>query len=202
MPDPQPVVLVGGRARRFGRDKLREPFRGSLGGAWLVDQPIRALESAFGPCIWLVGDADPQVAVRGARHIPDRWPGAGPLGGILTALEAAQRGVFVLAGDLPGIMADDIRLINAVAAPLTDVDAVLAFSDGPEPCIGIYRVSAIPVLERQLHSGQRSLLSAISHLRTVEVPLPPGSVANANRADDLPPMAPPPPSGAAPDART
>ena len=40
------------------------------------------------------------VAARADLHLPDRYPGVGPAGGILAALEQSPGDVFVLAGDL------------------------------------------------------------------------------------------------------
>ena len=49
MEEIQPIVLVGGSSRRFGRDKLREPVAGPDGSVgWLVDRPIAALRGVFG----------------------------------------------------------------------------------------------------------------------------------------------------------
>ena len=57
----QPVVLVGGKSRRFGRDKLREPI-GESRAEWLVDRPIRALREVFGARVAVVGECDADVA--------------------------------------------------------------------------------------------------------------------------------------------
>ncbi|MCC6678528.1 MAG: NTP transferase domain-containing protein [Phycisphaerales bacterium] len=187
MPDPQPLVLVGGRSRRFGRDKLREPFRGSMGGTWLVDQSILALRAVFGPRVWTVGQSDAEASLRGDRHLADRWPGAGPLGGILTALQESADDVFVLSGDLPGITDDHVRLIAAAAQRYPRHDVVIGRSAGPEPCIGIYRRSAIAVLTDRIQRGDLSLLGAVDALRTAHVDLPPEAVINANRPEDWPP---------------
>ncbi len=65
----QPVVLVGGRSTRFGRDKLREPV--GCAREPLVQRPIRALRAVFGPRVMLVGECHPA----GHRHfgIRARW---------------------------------------------------------------------------------------------------------------------------------
>lgn len=187
MPGLQPIVLVGGRSRRFGRDKLREPFRGSLGGTWLIDQPILALRAVFRNRIWTVGNAAPEITRRGDRHLPDRWPGAGPLGGILTALRESPDDILVLSGDLPAITDRHIRLIVAAARRHPRHDAVIGQTAGPEPCIGIYRRSAVPVLALRLQKGDFSLLGALDALRVAHVDLPPEAAINANRPEDWPP---------------
>src|SRR5438552_9917188 len=107
----QPIVLVGGRSTRFGRDKLREP----LGEGWLIDAPIRALREVFGSPVAAVGECDPDVAARFDRIIPDLHPGAGPIGGIVSALKSAGKAVFVLAGDLPRITPGVVRAVAGAA---------------------------------------------------------------------------------------
>jgi molybdopterin-guanine dinucleotide biosynthesis protein A len=178
----QPVVLVGGRSRRFGRDKLREPL-GS--GEWLVDRPIAALRAVFGPIVAAVGECDAAVAARFDRVIRDLHPGAGPIGGIVSALECSRSAVFVLAGDLPCITSDAVRdvLLHAKATP--PAWAVMASADRVEPCVALYRPPAAATLAQRLAAGQRSLHDAIprEHLATVAVPA--ALLANANEPRDL-----------------
>jgi molybdopterin-guanine dinucleotide biosynthesis protein A len=180
----QPVVLVGGKSRRFGRDKLREPV-GGASNEWLVDRPIAALRAVFGPVVAAVGDCDAAVAARFDRVIPDRHPGAGPIGGIVSALGAARTVVFVLAGDLPRITPEAIRSVlqHAEASPLAW--AVMAAADRLEPCVALYRPFAAPALAQRLASGQRSLHDAIPREHLATVSLPAELLANANEPRDL-----------------
>lgn len=230
-PAPQPIVLVGGRSQRFGRDKLREPWAGSEGGQWLVDQPRRALERACGgrvrgtdatgraeaasPTVWAVGHCDPEVASRFARHLLDATnaglPGAGPIAGIVAALAAAQRSVVVLSGDLPMITAEAITALLAAAERHPDADAVVATeADGDghhgaraefrspfgpsvrlEPCVGVYRPSAIRVLGHVALDGKTPPLHRLlGELTTVAVPIDAILLRNVNRRDELFPDAP------------
>jgi len=139
----QPVVLVGGRSRRFGRDKLREPWSGSAGGEWLVDQPRLVLRAEFGVEPWAVGACDPAVAARFARVVPDGDAlddGLhGPIRGIRAALRAAKGAVLVLAGDLPLIDRHAVLALREAAARAQGAVAVVARGDRLEPCIALYR---------------------------------------------------------------
>ncbi|MFG0286058.1 MAG: molybdenum cofactor guanylyltransferase [Phycisphaerales bacterium JB039] len=200
----QPVVLVGGRSRRFGRDKLREP----VAGGWLVDRPIAALRAIFGPRVACVGECDPQVAARFDLVIPDLHPGAGPIGGIISALAHAQAPVFILAGDLASITADEVRALltewgatppcraparragwgrigscreQSPAAPL----AIMAGADRPEPCCAIYLPGALPILAARLEAGRRSLHDALDPGRVILVRLDPSRLRNINAQEDL-----------------
>ncbi|USN99616.1 MAG: molybdenum cofactor guanylyltransferase [Phycisphaeraceae bacterium] len=177
----QPVVLVGGKSRRFGRDKLREP----IGGEALVSRPIAALRAVFGPCVGLVGACDPAVAALGDLVIPDPYPGVGPAGGVLAALEHAGGAVFVLSGDLPAITPGVVRSILDAASDSPGAHACLGFTGRPEPCIGLYRPTAIGVLRASAARGG-GLGRAIDKANLVLVPIAPRTAQNINRREDLP----------------
>lgn len=94
------LVLAGGRSSRMGEDKalLR------IDGVTLLERTSHAL---------LAAGAD-RVAISGARDggIADRWPAAGPVGGIASAALALPDGEWlVVPVDMP-------RLDDAVLAPL------------------------------------------------------------------------------------
>ncbi|MSR29678.1 MAG: molybdenum cofactor guanylyltransferase [Phycisphaerales bacterium] len=187
----QPIVLVGGKSRRFGRDKLREP----LTDGTLVERPIRALRDVFGPCVALVGECDASVAQHGDLIIPDRYPGLGPAGGILSAFEHIASdsrpgvAVFVLAGDLPLIARSLVKSILDCARDNPDADAIVARTpSGLEPCIGLYRTGAVPALRTAIAgSGTRamSLQEVLVLLRVVTVDADSGLTVNVNRPEDL-----------------
>ncbi len=181
----QPIVLVGGRSRRFGRDKLREPWTGSQGGTWLVDQPRLTLEAIFGPRVWAIGDCDAEIALRFHRTISDTLPGSGPLGAMITALRSATDDVLMLAGDLPYIEPVVIRALITAAAQDPRADAALAKTDRVEPCIAIYRRTALPIFEAAFAAGRLDMHGTIAMMRHLTVPLPASMACNANRPEDL-----------------
>ncbi|MGD9689228.1 MAG: molybdenum cofactor guanylyltransferase [Phycisphaerales bacterium] len=203
-----PFVLTGGRSRRFGRDKLAEPIeradpasRGDVSPArepMLVDRPLSILRQVFGPPVRAVGACAPRVASRFEQVIRDSFPDAGPIGGVLSALEACGTDVFVLAGDLPRIDAHTVELIVRAAAGEVSATApgsvgshgalaVLA-SGKPgsfEPCVGVYRAAAAPLLRERITSGRFALREAIPAERCLIVPVSPEALANVNRPEDL-----------------
>ena len=177
----QPIVLVGGRSRRFGRDKLREPI-GVAGAEWLVDRPIRALREVFGARVAAVGECDAEVAARADLTLRDDYPGMGPAGGILAALEQSAGDVFVLAGDLPNITPGVVRAIIDGAQSVAGADAwvVLANTGGVEPCIGLYRQAVRRRLAERLSAGKASLHDLVPPERLLLVPIDPAAARNVN----------------------
>lgn len=181
----QPIVLVGGRARRFGRDKLREPVD-AIANEWLVDRSIAALRAVFGPRVAAVGECAPEVAARFDLVIADAHPGIGPLGGVLSALKHTDQDLFVLAGDLSAIRSDDVRTILAAAERAPDALAVLAESNGLQPCIGLYRRGAKACLEAAFARGDLALHATIPQANLIVVPIGAAHVLNVNTPGDLP----------------
>jgi molybdopterin-guanine dinucleotide biosynthesis protein A len=177
----QPIVLVGGMSRRFGRDKLREP----VGDGWLVDRPIAVLRAVFGARVAAVGACDPAVSARADVVIDDIHPAAGPIGGIISALTAFGSDVFVLPGDLPRITPDAVARLFGAALSYPDAWAVLAGSPRPEPCIGVYRRPALEVLLRALGEGRHRLVDALPRDHVVVIEMPRECLVNANRPEDL-----------------
>lgn len=168
-----PVVLVGGRSSRFGRDKLREPL---AGGEWLVDRAIAALREATGRPVTLIGPCDPEVAARGDAWLDDAHSGQGPAGGLLTALE--QLGdVFVLAGDLPRVVPSALAPLIAAASEAPDA-LVVRVRD--EPLVAIYRRALAPRLAARLAAGRRALHDLAAEHERIEVEAPESALVNAN----------------------
>lgn len=179
-----PVVLVGGRSVRFGRDKLLA----EVGGRPMVAAPIAALREVFGPRVTVVGDCNPAVRTLADAWLPDDHPGTGPMGGIATALARLAKPTLVLAGDLPAIdAATVIRLVDAfVASPDASVTmAATEDGDGPRdhPCVAVYRQSMRQLLESSLRTGRFGLRDAIASRPAssiLRVGCPAAALANIN----------------------
>lgn len=185
-----PVVLVGGRSVRFGRDKLLV----DLGGRPMVAAPIAALREVFGPRVTAIGPCDPAVRALADAWLPDDHPGSGPMGGILTALERFRGPVLVLAGDLPAIDAATVRaLVDAfLAIPEAAVALATAADDGglrDHPCAAVYGRPMRAILAAARHAGRFGLRDAIAGVPAsgvIRVGCPPARLANVNRPADLP----------------
>jgi len=179
-----PVVLVGGRSRRFGRDKLLEPL---AGGGVMVERPIGALRAVFGGRVALVGACDARVAALGDAVIRDAHPGAGPVGGIVSALAHTGGPVLVLAGDMPGVLGEDVAQLALVAegALARGALAAMAESDRAHPCFAVYAPGALAALAARLSRGDRRLLGALPEERVERWACRAGAAVNVNEPGDL-----------------
>lgn len=157
-------VLAGGESSRMGCDKaLLE-----LGGVPMIVRTARLVESAIGAGTeraTVIGEAESYQRL-GLRTIRDDWPGAGPLGGIATALRATDRPWnLVVACDLPYLTREWLEFLIERASG-ADVDAVLPINErGAEPLCAMYRKSAEAAVWVALDRGVRKVTDGLAHLR-------------------------------------
>jgi molybdopterin-guanine dinucleotide biosynthesis protein A len=120
----------------------------------------------------------------GYSLVEDRWPGEGPLGGVITALLDAGGDVVVAACDLPDL---DVATVRAIRdAPGADrADAVVATTDRLEPALARWNFRALERLTATFASGERALHVALQHLDVVEVSVEPAAMRNINTPGDL-----------------
>jgi molybdopterin-guanine dinucleotide biosynthesis protein A len=161
--------LAGGRSSRMGCDKALLPFRGGR----LVESVARAVELAAGSAV-LVGN--PRVYEHfGYPAIPDLYPGAGPLGAIVTALHHSSADWnLVAACDMPELSGEFLRfLINtAEGGPGADALVPAGPSGRLEPLCAVYHRRSRAALERALERGDRSVRGALEKLRPAVVAVP------------------------------
>jgi molybdopterin-guanine dinucleotide biosynthesis protein A len=186
------AVLAGGHGRRLGVDKafIR------IDGRPLVGRVAEALAAAGAVEIVVVGGERAALVDLGLDHMPDRWPGAGPLGGLVTALdrfESRWDAVVVLACDLIAPDAHAVRRL--VDALLTDpeADAVVPLVDDRAQWLhAVWHRRCRAALEAALKSGERAIHRAVdaAGLEVVSVAsISAAAVADVDTPDDLPPGA-------------
>lgn len=170
-------VLVGGRSRRMGRDKALLPYRGGALAQYVAAEAARAAGSAA-----LVGDP----ALYGGLGYPvirDLAPGAGPLGGICSALRSsAARWNLVVACDMPDVTAEFLeRLIEEAERRGADCLLPAGASGRPEPLCAVYQARCLPLLSEAFARGVRSVTDALAGAAVHILPVPDDSVlANCN----------------------
>jgi molybdopterin-guanine dinucleotide biosynthesis protein A len=165
-----------------------------VGGLRILDRLVASFETALGQLPLLVANAPEAGDWRpGLRVVPDRRPGSGTLGGLLTAVLDAPAPVVCVAWDMPFVPAG---LLAELAAGLDQSDACLPASGGRrgvEPLCAAYGPRCGPAMAESLDRGD---LRAIAFHGSVRVKiLPESSVRrfgepewlffNVNTADDL-----------------
>jgi molybdopterin-guanine dinucleotide biosynthesis protein A len=144
-------VVAGGRSTRMGRDKALLPWA----SATLLDHAVARLRATCREVRILCGPA-PRYEDRGLPVHADHVAGAGPLAGLLTALEAATgRDVLLLGVDLPFVPIALLRALGS-AAPEWDVVAP-ALASGPEPLCAVYGPGVTRVVRERLDAGDRKM---------------------------------------------
>ncbi|HJP87679.1 MAG TPA: molybdenum cofactor guanylyltransferase [Candidatus Limnocylindrales bacterium] len=166
-PEVTAIILAGGRASRFGSDKLAV----EIDGATVLDRAITAV-SGLADDVVVVGSAETTLAVRG---IDDPEPFGGPLQALAGGLAAAGSSVaIVVAGDMPALVPSVLALLITDLASKQDVDAVV-LADPRDPG----RRQPLPLAVRvepartaaaaALTAGDRSLVRLLGRLRVAEV---------------------------------
>jgi len=172
------AVLVGGASRRMGRPKAMI----EVDGVPMVVRVAVALGAGgCSPVRLIGGGVVPDV---GYVVVDDRWPGEGPLGGVITALMEADGDVVVAACDLPDLDAATVRSVRD-APGADDADAIVATTDRLEPALARWNHRALDRLTALFASGERALHAALARLDVVEVVVDPMALRNVNSPGDL-----------------
>jgi molybdopterin-guanine dinucleotide biosynthesis protein A len=156
-------------------------------GEPLVRRVADALERAGATRVFVVGGDRPAIEAFGLEVIADRFPGEGPLGGVLTALSATDAAVIaILATD---IVAPDPAAIRTVLEALVGNDVAVPVSGGRRHFHhAAWSRSAQQRLEFAFDAGERAIKRAVRNLAVVEVAgLEGAALADADTPDELPP---------------
>ena len=157
MPSPAPIVaaiLAGGSSSRMGRDKALL----DMDGETMLERTTRVALEVADDCFVIGRDAPTETVDPRIRYIPDEHPGEGPLGGVLTALVAAEADVMALPCDLPELSAEMVRWLGEQATHCPRAIAIIASVAGRvHPLFAVYRASAAAPLRAAFLDGERSL---------------------------------------------
>ncbi len=162
------VLLAGGRGTRMGSPKAWLPIEGETFLA-----RVARLAGPLADELIIVGSPGqrlPVVEQPGCVRVDDSRPGQGPLGGILSGLEASSAPLaLVLACDLPffhlGVGRRLLELVRGyeIAVPVVDGQ--------PHSLHAVYRRSLVEQMGARLDAGQRRVLDLLKGTRVREVSL-------------------------------
>lgn len=157
-------VQAGGASTRFGRDKALVGF----GGRTMLAQTTGLLASVCGEVIIVAAEGQyPDVLV---PLLADRWPGQGPLGGILTALQSsALRGTesiwnLIVSCDMPFLTRDWLEFLCQRAERSAAQVAVAESANGLEPLCACWKTTSMPSVQAAFNSGVRKVTDAMKRL--------------------------------------
>jgi molybdenum cofactor guanylyltransferase len=157
-------ILAGGESSRMGQPKALLALNGSplvLHVARLIE-PVAVSAVVIGP----PGTYRPL----GLRAIADDFPRAGPLGGIATALRAAEEPWnLVVACDLPYLTRAWLEYLvaRALASP---GDAVIPMNErGAEPLCAMYHQRCAAAIREALARGTRKVTDGLARLRVESI---------------------------------
>jgi len=157
-------VLAGGASSRFGSDKALA----KLGRETVLSRACRLLE-AVSDIVQVVAKTERYPHFQ-EKIIEDRWPGAGPLGGIITALldtaevKGGSQWNLIVSCDMPFLTHDWLSYMTERALAC-DAEVVVAQTEHRlEPLCACWRTSALGKLRGAFDEGVRKVTDAMKQL--------------------------------------
>jgi molybdenum cofactor guanylyltransferase len=167
-------VQAGGGSTRFGADKAMV----RLGGKSMLQRTGELLEKVCGD-VTIVA-AEGKYSGAPWPRIADRWPGQGPLGGILTALHhlcATDSGnqnrdeegdscpfALILSCDMPFLTAEFLRFLAERALASEAAIIVPQASNRLEPLCACWCSAATEAIQAAFDAGGRKVTEAMKHV--------------------------------------
>ncbi len=152
------VLMAGGQNRRYGSHKALA----TVGGVPMIDRGLETLDRVCPEAVIIANDRGPYEHT-GRDIRPDKRPGMGALGGILSALgwaaDVGCEGALVLACDMPFVPPELLAELVRRAEPS---GVTVAESDGPrgiEPLCAVYGTDCLSYIEQALDRDERAVVS-------------------------------------------
>jgi molybdenum cofactor guanylyltransferase len=158
-------VLAGGKSSRFGSDKALA----ELGGKPVLARTLETIAASDVGCRIVVGDKK-NYGRFGVRCIRDRWPGEGPLGGIVTALVRSLADKYgyhwnlIISCDMPFLTAEWLQHLIQHSAESSAEVVVPKSAQGFEPLCACWRTTAVGKLQTLFADGVRKVTEAMKQL--------------------------------------
>lgn len=159
-------------------------------GRAMADRVLDALRDVgSSPVVLVGGDAD-ELGVLSAPVVDDEYPGSGPVGGLLSALDhlSTLDGVgaaFVLACDLADVTSDALWPIVEAAAGDDRSLVWVAATERLEPMCALWSLAARGIVRERFVAGERALHRLIAELPHTTVTVDGTALRNVNRPTDL-----------------
>ena len=154
-----PVVLAGGKSKRFGEDKSQV----KLGRKILIDYILSELIDEFNEILIVANDPIKHLQSNKIEKIKDFKKDLGPLGGIFTAMKWAKdnnksyKWIASFPSDTPffkkNILNNFFEKVNEKESELF----FMTFNDKRHNIFGLWSTSLIDQLEKDLENGSRKV---------------------------------------------
>ena len=154
-----PVVLAGGKSKRFGEDKSQV----KLGRKILIDYILSELIDEFNEILIVANDPIKHLPSNKIKKIKDFKKDLGPLGGIFTAMKWAKdnnksyKWIASFPSDTPffkkNILNNFFEKVNEKESELF----FMTFNDKRHNIFGLWSMSLIDQLEKDLENGSRKV---------------------------------------------
>jgi molybdopterin-guanine dinucleotide biosynthesis protein A len=157
-------VQAGGGSTRFGKDKALV----ELGGKSMLARTTELVASACSEA--MIVAAEGKYTGAPAPLLADRWPGQGPLGGILTALQSsALRGSestwnLMVSCDMPFLTREWLEFLCQRAERGAKQVVVAESANGLEPLCACWKTASMPGVQAAFDSGVRKVTEAMKRL--------------------------------------
>lgn len=152
------VILTGGASRRMGRDKASLDMDGQPLALMLAER-----YSLLGGVCLSAARSD-SFADSGYTVLPDRYPGCGPLNGLISAFSGTDEDkIFLTAVDLPF---GDASLARVLLDELGghDVCVIQRENGSDEPTFAAYSRTCLEAAESCIREGYRSFKQLFARL--------------------------------------
>lgn len=161
-------VMAGGASTRFGFDKARA----ELNGETMLARMCALLKDVTGSASVVASSG--RYAEFGVRVVEDRWPGEGPLGGIITALMDAHTQnhqhtwCLIIGCDMPFLTSEWLRYLSERAVAGSAAVVTPQSAAGLEPLCSCWHTSATGKLQYAFEDGIRKVTEAMKRV-SIEV---------------------------------
>ena len=142
------LILLGGKSSRMGEDKAFVKWQGKTFLNHTLD-----LLTPFNDEIYLSVNADQHQLLKSDHHcIPDKFEDKGPLGGILSTMECANKDLLVIPIDMPLLSANLLRpLIEQAELACYQIDGNI------EPFPSFWPSSLVKSIKDSMHEYDLSV---------------------------------------------
>ena len=154
-----PVVLAGGKAKRFGGNKSQAQLRDKI----LIDYILSEILKQFDEVLIVANDPINHLSSNKILKIEDYKKDLGPLGGVLSAMKWVKENnkkykwISTFPSDTPFFK---IKIFNNFLSKVNERESELFFMNSNEKrhnIFGLWSIDLIDQLEKDLENGSRKV---------------------------------------------